>query len=66
VTRIRTSLQHAPKKPANKDELFEMRRQTWIKQGHPCFDLQDVIGWDVKEIIIQAAERLYGKSEVVK
>lgn len=63
---IRTSLSRAPSSAMTEDDKRSLAKTAWHKPGPvenvwACVRLGDVIGWDVRETIVQELIRQYGR-----
>lgn len=60
---MRSSLRNLPSPPTAPEELAELRRAAWQRQGVPSFDLTTVTDEWTRQVIINEAEKQYGKRQ---
>ena len=52
---------HQPEPPTNDDHLQDMRRAAWHRQGIVVLRPEDINGDWTRQVIVNTAEKLYGK-----
>lgn len=52
--------------PMSEAEKFELRKRAWREQGIAIFDIEQIPGWDTRQLIQNYAEALYGKRQAAK
>ena len=55
---------HLPRMAMNEDELYDMRRAAWRKQGIAVLRIDDVRDEIIRQAVVNEATRLYGQREV--
>lgn len=52
--------------PMSEAEKFELRKRAWRETGIAIFDIEQIPGWDTRQLIQNYAEALYGQRQATK
>lgn len=52
--------------PMSEAEKFELRKRAWREKGIAIFEADLIPGWDMRQLIVNYAEALYGQRQATK